>query len=208
MPQKLSIFNLKVLHSFSIWPFPPLNWIHCGICGEKEAQLNAQIVNWTSNIGIESAPQLHFCLNIFIKQFSCSTLDCSNVGVVWGWGLVVALSDQSGSAEMRRGGNNLFVFTFCIFNIRFRTIRVRVLPRIPPLVSPVCIVCQCYSYFYTTHFVSAQRASYLTFLISWNVKLNALTLPPRPRHRGQRRKINFSPKIILFPIHSVAVKSI
>lgn len=86
MPQKLSIFNLKVLHSFSIWPFPPLNWIHCGICGEKEAQLNAQIVNWTSNIGIESAPQLHFCLNIFIKQFSCSTLDCSQVGVVSGWG--------------------------------------------------------------------------------------------------------------------------
>ena len=113
MPQKLSIFNLKVLHSFSIWPFPPLNWIHCGICGEKEAQLNAQIVNWTSNI--ESEPHHSFIsLNIFIKQFSFSTLDCSKVGA--GWGLVVALSDQSGSAEMRWGGKQ-FV---CVHILHFQ----------------------------------------------------------------------------------------
>ena len=206
MPQKLSIFNLKVLHSFSIWPFPPLNWIHCGICGEKEAQLNAQIVNWTSNI--ESEPHHSFIsLNIFIKQFSFSTLVCSQVGA--------GMRSRGGTLWSERiCGDEVGRKTICLCShsafstIRIRTIRVRVLSRIPPPVSPVCIVCQCYSYFYTTHFVSAQRASYLTFLISWNVKLNALTLPPRPRHWGQWRKINFSPKIILFPIHSVAVKSI
>ena len=109
MPQKLSIFNLKVLHSFSIWPFPPLNWIHCGICGEKEAQLSAQIVNWTSNIESEPHDSFISLNNFHFPHWIVPKLVRDEVS--WWHSLI--------RADLRRWDeeeNNLFVFTFCIFN--------------------------------------------------------------------------------------------